>query len=189
MRYVSDFFKERPPRCPDVENAENEDSERKPSLQVADTDRNHYSYSRPVWAWPLTCESTGCCSASRTHSHILYTGTDCTLFHRTTLPFHTEREREWMHELTLNIRFYTSLQTVFIPSFVLCTLIYAKCTDRLTSNEPWETLLYPSTKMNFSKGNWSFPWRPQNHRLTFTYSPYFFCWKRFFQHGKESELF
>ncbi|XP_016298934.1 phospholipid phosphatase 2 [Sinocyclocheilus anshuiensis] len=48
VRYVSDFFKERPPRCPDVENAENEDSERKPSLQIADTDRNHYSYSRPV---------------------------------------------------------------------------------------------------------------------------------------------
>uniref|UniRef100_A0A9J7XNX7 Phospholipid phosphatase 2 n=1 Tax=Cyprinus carpio carpio TaxID=630221 RepID=A0A9J7XNX7_CYPCA len=48
VRYVSDFFKERPPRCPDVENAENEDSERKPSLQIADTDRNHYTNSRPV---------------------------------------------------------------------------------------------------------------------------------------------
>ncbi|XP_026107340.1 phospholipid phosphatase 2 [Carassius auratus] len=48
VRYISDFFKERPPLCPDVENAENEDSERKPSLQIADTDRNHYSNSRPV---------------------------------------------------------------------------------------------------------------------------------------------
>uniref|UniRef100_A0A8C2HXJ6 Phospholipid phosphatase 2a n=1 Tax=Cyprinus carpio TaxID=7962 RepID=A0A8C2HXJ6_CYPCA len=48
VRYISDFFKERPPRCQDVENAENEDSERKPSLQIVDTDRNHYSYSRPV---------------------------------------------------------------------------------------------------------------------------------------------
>ncbi|XP_077078546.1 phospholipid phosphatase 2 [Siphateles boraxobius] len=49
VRYVSDFFKERPPRCQDVENAENEDSERKPSLQIADTDRNNiYPYSRPV---------------------------------------------------------------------------------------------------------------------------------------------
>lgn len=100
----------------------------------------------------------------------------------------SHREREWMHELTLNIRFYTSPISVFIPSFVLCTLIYAKCTDHLTSNEPWGTLLYRSTKTNFSKGNWSFPWQPQNHRLTFTYSPYFCCWKRFFRHGKESEL-
>lgn len=48
VRYISDFFKERVPRCPDVENAENEDSERKPSLQIADTDRNHYSFSRPA---------------------------------------------------------------------------------------------------------------------------------------------
>ncbi|XDV28235.1 hypothetical protein PO909_031583 [Leuciscus waleckii] len=49
VRYVSDFFKERPPRCQDVESAENEDIERKPSLQIADTDRNNlYSYSRPV---------------------------------------------------------------------------------------------------------------------------------------------
>ncbi len=119
MRYISDFFKERVPRCPDVENAENEDSERKPSLQIADTDRNHYSFSRPAWAWPLTCESTGCCSA-----------TYCTLaltwhhsFPQDNAPIsHTERESEWMHELTLNIRFYTSLQSVFIPSFVLCTL-------------------------------------------------------------------
>lgn len=120
--------------------------------------------------------------------HILYTNTDITLSHRTTLPFHTHRESEWMHELTLNIRFYTSLQSVFIPSFVLCTLIHIKCTDRLTSNEPWGTLLYQSTKTNFSKGNWSFPWQPQNHRLTFIHSPYFCCWKRFFRHGKESEL-
>lgn len=49
VRYISDFFKERPPRCQDPENAENEDSERKPSLQIADTDRNNlYSYSRPA---------------------------------------------------------------------------------------------------------------------------------------------
>ncbi|KAI2667951.1 Phospholipid phosphatase 2 [Labeo rohita] len=48
VRYISDFFKERPPRCQDVENAENEDSERKPSIQISDTDRNHYSYSRPA---------------------------------------------------------------------------------------------------------------------------------------------
>ncbi|XP_692261.7 phospholipid phosphatase 2 [Danio rerio] len=49
VRYISDFFKERPPRCPDVENAENADVERKPSLQIADTDRNnYYPISRPV---------------------------------------------------------------------------------------------------------------------------------------------
>ncbi len=182
MRYISDFFKERVPRCPDVENAENEDSERKPSLQIADTDRNHYSFSRPAWAWPLTCESTGCCSAT------YCTLTLTSLFSTGQRSHFTHRESEWMHELTLNIRFYTSLQSVFIPSFVLCTLIHVKCTDRLTSNEPWGTLLYQSTKTNFSKGNWSFPWQPQNHRLTFIHSPYFCCWKRFFRHGKESEL-
>uniref|UniRef100_W5MH04 Phospholipid phosphatase 2 n=1 Tax=Lepisosteus oculatus TaxID=7918 RepID=W5MH04_LEPOC len=44
VRYVSDFFKVRPPRCPHVETAESEVLERKPSLQVVDSDQNHYSY-------------------------------------------------------------------------------------------------------------------------------------------------
>ncbi|KAI7809547.1 phospholipid phosphatase 2 [Triplophysa rosa] len=49
VRYVSDFFKERPPRCQNADTAESEDIERKPSLQIADAERNnHYSYSRPV---------------------------------------------------------------------------------------------------------------------------------------------
>ncbi len=55
--------------------------------------------------------------------HILYTSTDMTSLFPTGQRSHfTHRESEWMHELTLNIRFYTSLQSVFIPSFVLCAL-------------------------------------------------------------------
>ncbi|NXC46279.1 PLPP2 phosphatase, partial [Penelope pileata] len=39
FRYVSDFFKQRPPRP-----CEEKDAERKPSLALGDPDRNHYSY-------------------------------------------------------------------------------------------------------------------------------------------------
>lgn len=49
VRYISDFFKERPPLCQNAEPGENDDIERKPSLQISDAERNnHYSYSRPV---------------------------------------------------------------------------------------------------------------------------------------------
>ncbi|XP_030629766.1 phospholipid phosphatase 2 isoform X2 [Chanos chanos] len=49
VRYVSDFFKDRPPLCQHAETGENEEMERKPSLQIADTERNnHYNYQRPV---------------------------------------------------------------------------------------------------------------------------------------------
>ncbi|TRY81664.1 hypothetical protein DNTS_025988 [Danionella cerebrum] len=49
VRYVSDFFKERPPLCQDEENPENAEGERKPSLQMSDPDRNnYYPISRPV---------------------------------------------------------------------------------------------------------------------------------------------
>ncbi|XP_062843423.1 phospholipid phosphatase 2 [Trichomycterus rosablanca] len=43
VRYISDFFKERPPlRC--TEREESEDTERKPSMQIVDSERNnHYS--------------------------------------------------------------------------------------------------------------------------------------------------
>lgn len=42
VRYVSDFFKQRPPR-----QCDEKDPERKPSLPLtlSDTDRNHYSYA------------------------------------------------------------------------------------------------------------------------------------------------
>lgn len=42
VRYVSDFFKHRPPR-----QCDEKDPERKPSLPLtlSDTDRNHYSYA------------------------------------------------------------------------------------------------------------------------------------------------
>ncbi|XP_065118429.1 phospholipid phosphatase 2 [Paramisgurnus dabryanus] len=49
VRYISDFFKERPPLCQNAEPGENDDIERKPSLQISDAERNnHYTYSRPV---------------------------------------------------------------------------------------------------------------------------------------------
>lgn len=46
VRYVSDFFKQRPPRCtptPEVEHLE-----RKPSPQPDSQHRNHYNYTGPV---------------------------------------------------------------------------------------------------------------------------------------------
>lgn len=49
VRHVSDFFKQRPPRCSSQETAESEELERKPSLQMADAEHNnHYSYPGPV---------------------------------------------------------------------------------------------------------------------------------------------
>ncbi|XP_055717401.1 phospholipid phosphatase 2-like isoform X2 [Salvelinus fontinalis] len=49
VRHVSDFFKQRPPRCSSQETAESEELERKPSLQMADAEHNNrYSYPGPV---------------------------------------------------------------------------------------------------------------------------------------------
>ncbi|KAL7842349.1 hypothetical protein SRHO_G00240380 [Serrasalmus rhombeus] len=49
VRYVSDFFKERPPLCEDAEMADNEEMENKPSLQIAEPDRNnHYNFAGTV---------------------------------------------------------------------------------------------------------------------------------------------
>lgn len=43
--YVSDFFKKRPPRCTRPDTADSEEPERKPSLQIADSEHsNHYNY-------------------------------------------------------------------------------------------------------------------------------------------------
>uniref|UniRef100_A0A3B3TB66 Phospholipid phosphatase 2b n=1 Tax=Paramormyrops kingsleyae TaxID=1676925 RepID=A0A3B3TB66_9TELE len=45
VRYVSDFFKTRPPRCSSPETPDSEELEHKPSLQVRDTERsNHFGY-------------------------------------------------------------------------------------------------------------------------------------------------
>lgn len=49
VRYVSDFFKQRPPPCTRPDTAEVEHLERKPSPQPPDSQqRNHYSYPGPV---------------------------------------------------------------------------------------------------------------------------------------------
>ncbi|KAM9777828.1 phospholipid phosphatase 2-like [Neosynchiropus ocellatus] len=49
VRYVSDFFKQRPPPCARAEEAEEETLERKPNPHPPDAQRsNHYSYSGPV---------------------------------------------------------------------------------------------------------------------------------------------
>uniref|UniRef100_A0A4W6DZD2 Phospholipid phosphatase 2 n=1 Tax=Lates calcarifer TaxID=8187 RepID=A0A4W6DZD2_LATCA len=49
VRYVSDFFKERPPPCMGPDTAEVEHLERKPSPQPPDSQHgNHYNYSGPV---------------------------------------------------------------------------------------------------------------------------------------------
>lgn len=49
VRYVSDFFKERPPNCTEPDTAEIEHLERKPSPQPPDSQHgNHYNYSGPV---------------------------------------------------------------------------------------------------------------------------------------------
>ncbi|XP_060762208.1 phospholipid phosphatase 2 [Neoarius graeffei] len=49
VRYVSDFFKERLPRQQHPEPSETDDSERKPSLQIVEQDRNHHcSFSGTV---------------------------------------------------------------------------------------------------------------------------------------------
>ncbi|XP_031418823.1 phospholipid phosphatase 2 [Clupea harengus] len=50
VRYVSDFFKTRPPLCARSDSGESEDLERKPRLQIADGEHpnNHYSYPGPV---------------------------------------------------------------------------------------------------------------------------------------------
>uniref|UniRef100_A0A3Q3G152 Phospholipid phosphatase 2b n=1 Tax=Labrus bergylta TaxID=56723 RepID=A0A3Q3G152_9LABR len=45
VRFVSDFFKKRPPHCTRKETDDSEEPERKPSLQIADSDHsNHYNY-------------------------------------------------------------------------------------------------------------------------------------------------
>ncbi|XP_015231722.1 PREDICTED: lipid phosphate phosphohydrolase 2-like [Cyprinodon variegatus] len=45
VRYVSDFFKERHPRCPRPDAANSEEPESKPSLQIADAEHgNHYGF-------------------------------------------------------------------------------------------------------------------------------------------------
>lgn len=50
VRYVSDFFKQRPPPCTRTDSAEVEQLERKQNPQASDAQhRNHYSYSGPVW--------------------------------------------------------------------------------------------------------------------------------------------
>lgn len=49
VRYVSDFFKHRPPLCTEAETPEVEHLERKPSPQPPDSQHgNHYNYSGPV---------------------------------------------------------------------------------------------------------------------------------------------
>ncbi|XP_042560080.1 phospholipid phosphatase 2-like [Clupea harengus] len=49
VRYVSDFFKLRPPRCSSPEMVESDALERKPSMQMADSEHNnHYTYPGPV---------------------------------------------------------------------------------------------------------------------------------------------
>ncbi|XP_067336758.1 phospholipid phosphatase 2 [Channa argus] len=49
VRYVSDFFKQRPPPCMQPDTAEIEQLERKPSPQLPDTQHgNHYNYSGTV---------------------------------------------------------------------------------------------------------------------------------------------
>lgn len=48
VRYVSDFFKQRPSPCAQAEQTEEEQLERKPSLQPSDTQQgNHYRCSTP----------------------------------------------------------------------------------------------------------------------------------------------
>ncbi|XP_047443746.1 phospholipid phosphatase 2b [Mugil cephalus] len=45
VRFVSDFFKKRPPRSTRPDPADSEEAERKPSLQIVDSDHgNHYNY-------------------------------------------------------------------------------------------------------------------------------------------------
>lgn len=49
VRHVSDFFKQRPPRCARSDPAENEHLERKPNPQPPDVQHgNHYSYPGAV---------------------------------------------------------------------------------------------------------------------------------------------
>lgn len=50
VRYVSDFFKQRPPRCVRSDPSENEHLERKPNPQPPDGQQrgNHYSYPGAV---------------------------------------------------------------------------------------------------------------------------------------------
>ncbi|XP_028252015.1 phospholipid phosphatase 2 [Parambassis ranga] len=49
VRYVSDFFKQRPPLCTETETTETEHLERKPNPQPSDQQqRNHYNCSGPV---------------------------------------------------------------------------------------------------------------------------------------------
>lgn len=50
VRYVSDFFKERLPRQQHPEMSGSDESERKPSLQIVEQERNHHcSFSGTVW--------------------------------------------------------------------------------------------------------------------------------------------
>ncbi|XP_062411971.1 phospholipid phosphatase 2b [Sardina pilchardus] len=49
VRYVSDFFKQRPPRCSSPETVESDALERKPSMQMVDSEHNnHYTYPGAV---------------------------------------------------------------------------------------------------------------------------------------------
>ncbi|CAG5866637.1 phospholipid phosphatase 2-like [Menidia menidia] len=49
VRYLSDFFKHRPPLCAEQQTDENQRLERKPSLQPSDSQHgNHYNCSGPV---------------------------------------------------------------------------------------------------------------------------------------------
>ncbi|KAI4880624.1 hypothetical protein NFI96_021165 [Prochilodus magdalenae] len=49
VRYISDFFKERPPLCEHDERGENEEVESKPSLHIAESERNnHYNFAGTV---------------------------------------------------------------------------------------------------------------------------------------------
>lgn len=49
VRYISDFFKQRPPRCMRPDTAENEHLERKPGPQATDSQQgNHYNYPGTV---------------------------------------------------------------------------------------------------------------------------------------------
>lgn len=56
VRFVSDFFKKRPPRCAKPECADSEEPERKPSLQFVDSEHTNHYNRHPVWprSLPIT---------------------------------------------------------------------------------------------------------------------------------------
>lgn len=52
--YVSDFFKKRPPRCTRQNTTDNEEPERKPSLQIVDLENsNHYNHRHTTECGPV----------------------------------------------------------------------------------------------------------------------------------------